>query len=247
MLLRKFNQNLCFLCGNAGNLTGEHKLKRSVLVDEFGNEKLYILDGQNRFQLAQSTKSKLFHFREKICEDCNADRTQGPDKSFDNFHLRVKESILRNEYRTWPNGIFHDSEYYAGSAASDKLFRYFSKILCCRLAESSGPIPKTLADHAIGNSRKNRVWLQVRPDLVHAEAVERFGSWSSASHGGLLVSAKKVGGWPAVFHSSISFGPVQYVFRFHLHWREMLELRFLHRDFYNFLRFTVLPTATLRN
>lgn len=185
-------------------------------------------------RLAQSTKSKHFHFKSKLCKICNGSATQNPDRAFSRFHTLAKRSLISGDVREWKDDIFLPEEFALGSEASSNLFRYFSKTLCCRLAESEGPTPIYLAQHAIGNFTQNRVWLQVRRDPQHQRFEKTFGHWPYAAHGGLIVYAQKAGGAPQAFHSTISIGPVQYIFWFRLHWIEKIELKFFHTNFFNF-------------
>ncbi|MBY5569969.1 hypothetical protein HFO55_22345 [Rhizobium leguminosarum] len=129
MLLRRFDLNKCCLCGDSGNLTGEHKIKLSALRDEFGNVPLYIGgwdDPDNPPKLAQSPKSKFFHFAGKICKECNGTKTQKADRSFHEYHKAVKDSIQNERSDRWENGIFKHPDFSEHSEKSDWLFRYFA-------------------------------------------------------------------------------------------------------------------------
>ena len=233
MLLRKFDPSKCCLCGQSGKLTGEHKIKLSALRDEFGNIPLYIGNSTTSpYKLAQSPKSKFFHFLGKICADCNSVKTQPADRVFHEFHLLVKESFINSQSDLWEDGVYRHPEFAYGSPKSNLLFRYFSKILCCRLAESTGPTPIYLARHALGEFDQNRVWLRVRREPIQEKLEAEHGNWRYAAHGGLVVYSNRYGGRPQAFHSSISIGPVQYIFWFRLHWLEKLEMRLMHRKFY---------------
>jgi hypothetical protein len=236
ILLRPYQKTKCCLCGASGSLSGEHKIKLSALRDEFGNVPLYIGnydDVSNPMRLAQSPKSRLFHFTGKICTICNGARTQKPDRIFDEYHYLVKESIESSLLDHWNDGIFQPPRFEYNSEKSRELFRYFSKILCCRLAESEGPTPIYLAKHAVGEFEKNRVWLQVRRDPVQKRFSEQFGDWPYAAHGGLVIYSNKNTGKPGGFHSSITIRHVQCIFWFRLHWTEILEMKLLHKKFYH--------------
>jgi len=236
ILLRKFDPSKCCLCGSANKLTGEHKLKASALRNEFGNVKLFIgnpSEENTPMKLAQSPKSKKFHFKARLCQRCNSVDSQIPDRAFDKFHALANSSITCADKNYWSNGLFMPPEFEHGSENLNNLFRYFSKILCCRLAESSGPTPIYLAKHAIGEFQQNRVGLQVRKDPTQEQYNKEYGDWPYAAHGGLVVYCNKQNGTPNAFHSAVSFGPVQYIFWFQLHWLEKLELKIFHRKFYS--------------
>jgi hypothetical protein len=248
VLLRAYRDDRCCLCGGSGSLTGEHKIKRSALRDEFGNVPLYIGrpgDPDNPLRLAQSPKSKLFHFSGRICDVCNGTRTQTADRAFNEYHKLAYTTLKQRDISHWKDGIFEPPEFSYGDKKSTKLFRYFSKILCCRLAESQGPIPISLAKHAIGEFDQNRVWLQVRRDPIQERFAQQFGEWPYAAHGGLVVYANRRGRQPTGFHSSISIGVVQYVFWFRLHWAEQIELRLAHEKFCRLCRDAALDNQRL--
>jgi hypothetical protein len=62
--------NSCCLCGSTENLTGEHKVKRTALSQEFGSATMAIGvagDEKSKLRYAQSPKSKAFHFEAKLC------------------------------------------------------------------------------------------------------------------------------------------------------------------------------------
>jgi hypothetical protein len=233
LLLRKFSRHQCCICCSETNLTGEHKIKASVLRDEFGNVPLYIGDPNDTQQLkyAQGPKSKAFHFNAKICKNCNSNLSQQGDRAFDEFHKLAKISILENNNEYWNEGIFSPPEFAPGTTKSANIFRYFSKILCCRIAESEGPVFKYLGEHSIGRFATNRIWLQTRKNPRFEQVYSEEGPSSYAAHGGLIVYAKRSNYHPTAFHSSLTIGPVQYIFWFRLHWLESLEMYYFHRKF----------------
>jgi hypothetical protein len=84
--------NSCCLCGSTENLTGEHKVKRTALSQEFGSATMAIGvagDEKSKLRYAQSPKSKAFHFEAKLCARCNGTRTQPADREFDRVHMRA--------------------------------------------------------------------------------------------------------------------------------------------------------------
>lgn len=235
ILCRSYDIARCCLCGSANDLTGEHKIKASALRREFGEVPLRIgiIDEPNpRLRVAQSTKSKAFHFRAKICRDCNSNRTQNPDKAFDEFQALASESIREGSETYWEDGVFSPPGFEVDSDNMKLLFRYFAKILCLKIAELEGPTPVTLANYALGIFEKNRIWLQVRKDPVQASYEAEFGEWPYAAHGGLVIYCNENSGEVRGFHSSLSVGVVQYVFWFRLHRLEILTLRWFQQIFF---------------
>ena len=63
-----------------------------------------------------------------------------------------------------------------------------------------------------------------------------IGQHQYAAHGGLVIYADKSDGGVTGFHSTLTFGPVRYVFFSRLNAFEKLELKIFHRDFYMWCR-----------
>ena len=223
----------CLLCGSIGELTGEHKVKASAIRSQFKTEKMVIGisgDAERKFRPAQGPNSKEFHFESKICKQCNNRRTQPADREFDQFHSRV-ETLHREKRR--PEEIWAEPKYLVGSEAYLNVFRYFAKLLSCHLAEVKAPRPRRLANFALGKATHNSVWLAVGTDWTYGQYVEQLGEHQYAAHGGLVVYADKKSGHPNAFHSTLTIGPIQYVFHMRLAPLEVLELRLAHQGFMN--------------
>ncbi|MEP5633930.1 MAG: hypothetical protein ABJP79_18790 [Tateyamaria sp.] len=90
----KRGQDECLLCGSVGALTGEHKIKASLLKSEFGKRHM-VMAGKSTPKILQSPRSKSAHFDAKICRECNSSRTQKGDRAFDQLHMELMR--LRNE------------------------------------------------------------------------------------------------------------------------------------------------------
>lgn len=224
----------CCLCGSTSDLTGEHKIKASALRAEFGAAQMAIgrsPDPRGPMRFAQGPKSKALHFEARICGPCNSARTQAADLEFDRFHQAVRAALDKNQD---PAGIFDDPRYEIGSEPYLNVFRYFAKLLCCHLAESGGPRPLPLALFAIGTISVNGVSLSIDRDWTYERVSEEFGPMQYAAHGGLVVYGHKVLGHATGFHSTLTLGPLQYVFFCELLWPAQLELVLQHRTFSDF-------------
>lgn len=232
MFLQRFPDGSCCLCGSTKKLTGEHKIKASVLRLEFGQQTLVLgaMDsGERRLKPVQSVKSKHFKFGISICEQCNTSRTQPADREFDRFHQMALEKIKAGED---PATVFDLEQYAVGSEPYLNVFRYFAKLLVCHAAEVLAPIPKILAQFATGENSHNRIWLWVRNDPTYRNAAMQFGELSYAAHGGLVVYGDKTIGGPNGFHSMRTVGPLQYVFYLRLTDVEKVELQTGYSNFY---------------
>ena len=216
-------------------LTGEHKIKASALRKQFGRADLLIgVSGSSeRMKAAQSTNSKHLKFAASLCEDCNSSRTQEADQEFDRFHELSLSKLSDNEGTT---STFDLQQYAEGSDAYLNVFRYFAKLLCCHIAAIDGPTPIAVARFAIGESRLNRIWLEIKSDPCYKELVAQIGETGYAAHGGLTVYADKLTRTPNSFHSTLTIGALQYVFHTRLADNEKSELLAQHNRFCTWCR-----------
>ena len=226
----------CCLCGSRRELTGEHKVKASAISQEFGRSQMVVgrFDGEeSNMRYVQGPKSRALHFKARLCKPCNGDRTQAADQAFDQLNsicrtrLENGESIenVMNEV-----GSGGDENYLS-------TFRYFAKLLCCHLAEVGGPRPVHMSRFAVGDVNENCVWLNVRRNPIYSvlsDELRQAGyprKLPYAAHGGLVIYTDKRTGKPTGFHSSLTFGEVQYIFWSRLTPIEKLTLRLTHSDF----------------
>ncbi len=223
----------CCLCGSSEQLTGEHKLKRTGIAKEFGTDKMAIgttgATVDSNLHFAQSPKSKAFHFRSKLCADCNGSRTQDPDKQFDELHTATLRVVKDGGD---PSTALKSADYSVDTQRFHDTARYFAKLICCHIAEINAPRPIYISRFAIGSFTQNRMWLSARTDPTYEQISNQGIDLPYAAHSGLIVYGDKDTGAPTGFHSTITFGPVQYVFYFHLDWKELIELRLCHQKFY---------------
>ena len=231
MFLQRYPITRCCLCGSSEKLTGEHKIKASALRKEFGNDSLMVgVSGstEGKMKSAQSANSKHLKFGVSICEACNTSRTQQADREFDRFHELAMGKV---ESKEDPLSIFEMERYSSGPESYLNVFRYFAKLLCCHIAQVNGPIPTTLAEFAIAENSLNRIWLEVKSDPTYAYMVTHLGEHQYAAHGGLVVYADKETHEANAFHSTITVGPLQYVFHIRLESFEKAEISDQYPDF----------------
>lgn len=218
----KINVDECVLCGSIGHLTGEHKIKASLIKQEF-KDRHTILAGKDAPRRAQSPRSGVFHFSAKICKNCNSVATQPADKAFDDLHTSMKH--LYGECRE-----LTDAAHSPNCSMSDEekidTYRYFAKLLCCFLAEVGGPRPKPLASFAIGKSHSNPIFLRISRDDEYAAKLAAFATQGFAEHGGLKFRFDTKKRWVDSIESSLSIGGIRYDFWVQLKWLAKWELRF---------------------
>ncbi len=223
----------CCLCGSTDQLSGEHKIKASLLRGVFGASKMTIgreeADGTT-FRTAQGPKSKEFHFDAKLCQTCNSERTQSADVEFARFHQRVEELAAA---KAQLEDVFQDNRYQIGSQAHLDVCRYFAKLLCCHLGDIKGPRSKVMSDFVGGNSDRNPIKLRVDEDWLYPKMVQATGLDQYAAHGGLTVLGDRKTLQPLRFHSTLTVGSIRYVYSKELCRLERLELRLLFSDFHD--------------
>lgn len=234
-MFREPNTQACVLCGSTEKLTGEHKVKASVLRREFGSAKLVIRTEPeiepDRF--AQSTNSDAFKFRSRLCEPCNTARTQIADRAFQALHERVCE--LYEEKRDL-NEVQSEDVMAEGSDNYLNTFRYFSKILACRLAEIGAPTHDELCDFALSKSDFNPINFFIKLDHSYAVTSAELGDLKSAALGALLIFGDKETHFPTTFYSTFSVGPIQYCFSARLNEFGQVRLRLVEPEFFFWCR-----------
>lgn len=177
----KLNDDECLFWGEVGLLTGEHKIKASLLKSEFGSRKM-VITGKGKPKLLQSPRSKRAHFTSKICSDCNSSGTQTADKAFDQLHLGLQQ--LRLEGRRLTNRNDEPNFELPPQEKAD-CFRYFAKMICCFLAEVGGPRSQSLSKFALGLDDTNPIFLRITNDTHYKARLAEMEIRGFAQHGGL--------------------------------------------------------------
>lgn len=226
-----YQEGRCCLCGSDDSLTGEHKIKASALRKIFGKDSMVIgnFDGKSTPRLAQGPKSRAFHFSARVCFLCNSTRTQATDREFDRFHVLVSSLLSQGKD---PSLVFDFPQYTTGSEAYLNVFRYFSKLLCCHVAESCGPRPLEACNFAIGRAERNVVFLQIDADPMYKAYRNTLGEHKFAAHGGFIVPFNSNTQHPTSFRSSISLGAVRYRFWISFGVIVSTALRIFHNEFW---------------
>ncbi len=226
-----FSPSRCCLCGSTENLSGEHKVKASELRSIFGRDPMVIghFDGVEAPRLAQGPKSREFHFAAKLCGKCNSTRTQPADHEFVRFHRDAMALLLSGKN---PGDLFLQDRYKIDSQPYLNVFRYLAKLMVCQIAESEGPRPLPVASFARGSSNRNTIKLFIDEDPTYQEYSALSGEHSYAAHGGLIVMADRKTGRPTGFHTTLTLGPLRYVFWVEFTSIVAFEMRFFHQDFF---------------
>lgn len=225
----------CCLCGSTENLTGEHKIKAAALREIFGRETIVIghFDGTSEPKVAQGPKSKNLHFKSKLCQNCNSTATQPADVAFDRFHALVLRRFAVDQ--SWET-LFPGDEFPEGSSDYLNVFRYFAKLLTCQIVDAGGPALPYLSAFATGLHERNVIKMKIQADPSYQD----FNSISTefeafAGHGGLAVNHSKAGQLTG-FHSTLTLGPIQYIYWIEFDGSVLLELESAAPEFYEFIR-----------
>ncbi|MFC7291682.1 hypothetical protein [Hirschia litorea] len=229
----------CCLCGATQNLTGEHKIKRSAISSQFGNEKMVIGHferADDPYRNVQGPKSKNLHFRSRICKNCNDTLTQPADRQFDILFQEVNKCFQANED---PQNMFNQV-YEEGTCEYLNIYRYFSKLMVCHMAEIEAPRLVSLCEFVLGKSDRNRLNLKIDADWVYTQYRALTGEHDYAAHGGLVIYGDKVTGAPNGFHSTLTLGEARYVFSFRLSAWETLYIQTIFPEFFEKCREAVM-------
>lgn len=231
LFFEPYQAESCCLCGAGELLTGEHKIKASALRKIFGKDAMVIgnFDGESILRPAQGPKSRAFHFSSRMCSLCNGSRTQAADHEFDRFHTLVSTFLSEGRESSL---VFSLPQYASGSEAYLTVFRYFSKLLCCHVAESCGPRPLEACTFAIGRAKRNIVFLHIDEDPNYQANRNTLGEHQFAAHGGLIVPCDSKTQNPTGFRSSISLGAVRYIFWVRFGPMLGIALRVFHYEFW---------------
>lgn len=160
-------------------------------------------------RLAQSAKSKAFHFGARVCGECNNKRTQPSDIAFTEFDELV---CGRLETGVDPGDVFNETRYAVGGKKYLNLLRYFAKVLACQIAEAGGPRILAVTEFAIARSDFNPVHLEMWPDPEYSAMRDEFGITQFAAHGGLSARISPHTGLLNCLLSSLTHRSLRYTF-----------------------------------
>ena len=160
----------CWWCGNKAD-SGEHKYKKSDILREFGrgaykgkDEIARVIDGQSR--KVQGPKSDELKFKKNICQKCNNQRSQEFDICYGQFTNYIKDN--ENEIIKTKRFVFSEIYGKEWGESKNNLLRYYTKHICCRLAESNILIRDEIIEFLNGNSKLFFInfHMQIRQDIV---------------------------------------------------------------------------------
>lgn len=143
----------CWVCGALAD-SGEHRIKKSVLVSVFGagpylagRELLLLRDGEPPLRVC-SPGSRNLKYPHLLCQRCNNAVSQPHDKAFEQLHVW----LFTNATRVLASRSVEFEEVF-GKAADEQvahLLRYYCKEIGCRLADAGRAVPMALSDAVQG-------------------------------------------------------------------------------------------------
>jgi hypothetical protein len=152
---------LCWICNKEPGTTGEHRLKRSDINEQLGdNMPLHFHTDARRNLKLQSSNAKRLKFEPSICNSCNSARTQPHDFAWQRLSaaLRERKPPLKTGDIIRANRIFPCMT----SAEMRNVHLYFVKWLGCEIVESCIPIQppiETLSQAIMGGKPHPNIWL----------------------------------------------------------------------------------------
>ena len=132
----------CWICGDEGADTREHRTKASDLRSVFGvptqGDPLYLHTAQRRNIKVGSLKADVLKFKHRICLSCNSARTQPHDRAWEllSAALRSRNLSISPGQTLRFNRIFpHDTR-----REMCNVHLYFVKVFGCQIADGDIPI-----------------------------------------------------------------------------------------------------------
>lgn len=132
------------MCGSPAN-TGEHKIKRNLLVTLHGrgpyrNEKelTHFRDGEE--SRLRGPNAKQIKFQNVLCAPCNNSKTQAFDLAYDQFC----NYVLNAEKLITQRRVIDFADVYGDSFEDSQrnLYKYFAKLFGCDLAANRLSVPE---------------------------------------------------------------------------------------------------------
>ena len=139
---------ICWMCGKPSE-TGEHRIKKSDLVERFGKgpfrgDDALVHFKSGRMRELQGQDSKLVKYERNLCAYCNNTVTQPFDKAYEQF----VPWIIANEAEVVRRRVIDFEAVYGTEWAHKQrdLFKYFAKCFGCRVDEAGRNVPQDVID-----------------------------------------------------------------------------------------------------
>ncbi len=223
---------VCWICRRFAKGSREHKIKATDIRRNFKGEVMHISnsDGSSGFRIAQGQNSRHLKYDSSICEKCNNAVTQESDNAYDELISMIEDN---DSDRNSIDLAIRSHLFESTSHLFLPLFRYFAKRIGCHLAEIGAPIPIHLSRFVAKKNEKNCIWLDIREDQTFKElaAMSQGKPLPYAAHGGLIVITKAPKMLPVRVHTTMTIGPIQFIYWYTYTVFELLEMSIRHPDF----------------
>ena len=152
---------LCWICRQEPGTTGEHRNKRSDIVDQLGSKgPLYLHTDKRRNLKIQSSNSQYLKFQPSICNSCNSARTQPHDLAWQGL-----STALRTATPALKTGDIIDGANVFPNETTAQLLNvhlFFVKWLGYQIVESgclTDPPIETFSDALMNQQPYANLWL----------------------------------------------------------------------------------------
>ncbi len=139
---------VCWICGESSE-TGEHRIKKSDLVERFGKgpfrgDDALVHVKAGRMRDLQGPDSKLVKYEKNLCACCNNTTTQPFDKAYEQF----VPWVMANEAEVVRRRVIDFEAVYGADWATKQrdLFKFFAKCFGCRVDEAGLAVPQDVID-----------------------------------------------------------------------------------------------------
>lgn len=138
----------CWICGALAN-TGEHKIKKSLLVAlhgrgpyHAGKELLHVCDNVSNARRLLGPDADQAKFRHVLCSKCNNETSQAFDNAYEAFH----RYILNSETLVVARRVVDFVDVYGSvfERFQRDLYKYLVKLFGCCLAQNGCQVPADL-------------------------------------------------------------------------------------------------------
>lgn len=223
MIFTKLARNVCWICGAAENLTGEHKIKKSDLTKNATGKPAVWRSFRGEEKPIQGLNSRLLKFERSICSTCNNQTTQAADRAYDQFH-NTQSKLMKQKLNDDNNPIDVALE------DQTELSRYFAKHLGCAVSYSRFPVPRRLSNLVNRKSKNVCISLQVRsaPFVWKDDKTGEVGQ-INAIGGIVLIHRKNPISLPMEYQTAFMVGGLQFIITMKLNALEAMEVRTIYR------------------
>ncbi len=168
---------VCWICGKP-SATGEHRIKKSDLVERFGKgpyrgDDALVHVKEDRIRNLQGPDSNLVKYEKNLCAYCNNTFTQPFDRAYEEFIPWV----MQNEAEVLKRRVIDFESVYGPDWANKQrdLFKFFAKCFGCWLDEAGRAVPADIIELLGKDDFKTEFYItfQVNEDQLLLDAADQ--------------------------------------------------------------------------